>query len=385
MNVNNCLNINDLAKKSKKKLPLPVFDYLERGSDDEYSLKNNSSAYDQLQLLSKVLVDVSHIDTSTQILGQNIDWPVILSPTGFSQMYHPEGELAVARATEKSGTLYTLSTFSNYDIEAVAAASAGPKMFQVYVLTDHGLNDELIERCKAAHYDALCLTVDTIVSGNREAILRSGMSMPPKLTLKSLLQIAAKPQWIINYIKTGGFSLGNIESSSAASNRGNKTLQEYIGGLLEPKLTWQHAERMIVQWGKPFTLKGIMSVEDAKRAVDIGASAIMISNHGGRQLDCTPSPVELIADIRSAVGDNLEIIADGGIRRGTDVIKALAMGANACSIGRPYLYGLTCAGQSGVERALEILRTELERNMTLLGASSIEEINGYSVRRCGVS
>jgi L-lactate dehydrogenase (cytochrome) len=385
MKFDKLLNINDVARQAKKTLPAPIFDYLERGSDDEYSLNNNTKAYDQLQLVTKALVDVSKIDPSTSLLGKKLALPVILSPTGFSQMYHPEGELAVSRAAASSGTMYSLSTFSNYSIEDVAEACTGPKMFQMYVLTDKGLNRELIERCKTATYDALCLTVDTIVGGNREAIIRSGMSMPPKPTLKSMMQIAAKPGWIINYAKCGGFAFGNIESSPAAANRGNKSLQEYLGGLLETKLTWQHAEDMIDQWGKPFTIKGIMSVEDAKRAAEIGASAIMVSNHGGRQLDCTPSSAELIADIRDAVGDKLEIIADGGIRRGTDVIKALAMGANACSMGRPYLYGLTIAGQAGVERTLQILREEIERNMTLLGTPSINDIDPTCIRYSGFS
>lgn len=383
MKLDKLLNIRDYYQQAKRKLPRPIFDYLERGSDDEYSLNNNTRAYDQLQLVTKALVDVSKIDLSTTLLGKKLALPVILSPTGFSQMYHPEGELAVSRAAASSGTMYSLSTFSNYSIEDVAEVCTGPKMFQIYVLTDKGLNRELIERCKTANYDALCLTVDTIVGGNREAIVRSGMSMPPKPTLKSVMQIAAKPGWIINYAKCGGFGFGNIESSPAAANRGNKSLQEYLGGLLEPKLTWQHAEDMIGQWGKPFTIKGIMSVADAKRAVDIGASAIMVSNHGGRQLDCTPSSAELIAEIRDAVGDKLEIIADGGIRRGTDVIKALAMGANACSIGRPYLYGLTVAGQTGVEHTLQILREEIERDMTLLGTPTISDIDASCIRYSG--
>lgn len=380
-----CLNLSDLHSRARGKLPRPIYHYLENGSDDEYSLTNNTAAFDRYQLQPRSLADVSAIDTRTTVLGQSVEWPVILAPTGQSRMFHPDGELAVARAARKCGTLYSLSTFSTFDLETVAAATDGPKLFQVYVLTDSGLNDEIIDRCKAAGYQALCLTVDTVVGGNREQVVRSGMTVPPQLSAKSALQFAARPGWVWDYLTNPKWSLANLNSSPAMSKDRGSSLAKYLGGLLERKLTWEHAARMIERWSGPFAIKGIMSVEDARRAVDIGATAIMISNHGGRQLDATPAPIELVAEIREAVGDKIDVIVDGGVRRGTHVIKALAMGATACSIGRPYLYGLASGGQAGVERSLQLLRTEIERNMTLAGCASLTEITPDLLRYVGRS
>ncbi len=378
--IDSCLNVSDLQKKARSKLPKPIFQFLEDGSDDEYSLGNNTTAFDRYQIKPQSLADVSQIDMSTHVLGQRIDWPVFLAPTGQSKMFHPEGELAVARAAHHCGTLYSLSTFSTFDLEAVARETSGPKMFQVYVLSDSGLNDEIIDRCKAAQYQALCLTVDTVVPGNRESVTRSGMTVPPKLTAKSAMQFAMRPGWIWDYLTNPAWQLANLTGSPDMSKDRGSTLAQYLGGLLERKLTWAHAERMINRWGGPFAVKGIMNGEDARRAVDIGATAIMISNHGGRQLDATPAPIELVAEIREAVGDDIDVIVDGGVRRGTHVVKALAMGATACSIGRPYLYGLASGGQAGVERALNLLRSEVERNMILAGCSSLDAIRSSLLR-----
>lgn len=376
-----CLNISDLRKYAKTKLPRPIYTFLENGSDDEYSVDNNSRAFDQLQLKPRVLRDVSSIDTRTTIMGQKVDWPVILAPTGQSRMFHHEGELAVARAAHDSGMLYSLSTFSTLDLETVAQETPGPKMFQIYVLTDHGLNDAIIERCRAAGYDALCLTVDTMVGGNREQVIRSGMTLPPKLTPMMAMQFAARPVWLWHYLTKAPWSLANLSSSPSMQKDKGSSLAKYLSGLMEHKLTWDHAAHMIKKWNGPFAVKGIHSVEDAKHAVDIGATCIMISNHGGRQLDTTPAPIELVAEIRAAVGDKIDVIVDGGIRRGTHVIKALAMGATACSIGRPYLYGLACGGQAGVARALQLLRAEIVRDMTLVGCGSLRDISPDILRR----
>lgn len=374
------LNIADLHHEARRCLPLPVYQYLERGSDDEYSLRNNTSAFDHYQLQPHALADVSRIDTRTQVFGCEIEWPVILAPTGMSRLFHPDGELAVARAAAQAGSLYCASTFSSTDLESIAAASQGPKMFQVYVVTDQQLNDQLIERACNAGYQAMCLTVDTVVGGNREAVARAGMSIPPVLSLKSMLQFAARPRWVWNYLSRPKWDLANLSEHIRPGRNGKRDMASYLGGLLERRLDWTHAERIIRQWNGPFAIKGIMSVADARRAREIGASAIFISNHGGRQLDCTPAPIELVAEIRAALGADIEIIVDGGIRRGTHILKALAMGANVCSIGRPYLYGLAVAGQAGVEHALRLLRAELERDMTLSGSASIAAITADLVR-----
>jgi len=376
-----CLNIADLNRHAHRKLPSPIYGYLERGADDEYSLNNNTDAFNQYQLQPRSLVDVSNIDMRTRVLGCDIDWPVMLAPTGMTRMFHPGGELAAAAAAHKFGTLYSASTFSTVDLETIATATQGPKMFQVYVLTDHGLNDELIDRSKAAGYDALCLTVDTVVGGNREEVLRSGMTVPPKLTAKTALQFALKPSWVYDYVANPKWDLANLTNSPGMNDNSGESFAKYMGGLLESKLTWKHAERMIKRWDGPFAIKGIMSAEDARHAVDIGATAVMISNHGGRQLDATPAPIELVAQVREAVGDKIDVIVDGGVRRGTHVLKALAMGATVCSIGRPYLYGLAAAGQAGAERALELLRAEIERDMILAGCNQITKIDESFVRR----
>lgn len=381
--LNRALNVEDLHLSAKGKLPAPIYYYLENGADDEYSYSNNSRAFSRLQFSPRCLTDVSTIDMSTRVLGQDIAMPLILAPTGQSRMFHHEGELAVARAARKFDTLYSLSTFSTFDLETVAAETDGPKMFQVYVLTDAALNDEIIDRCKAAGYQALCLTVDTVVAGNREKVIRSGMSVPPKLTLKSMAQFAMRPQWVWNHLNSGPLSLSNLSNSPAMNKDKGESMAKYLGGLFERKLTWDYAERMIARWGGEFVIKGIMCVEDAKRAVEIGATGIMVSNHGGRQLDGSPSPIELVAEIREAVGDKVDVIVDGGIRRGTDVVKALAMGATACSIGRPYLYGLATAGQEGVEKVLTIFKSEIERCMTLCGYNSVSNIGSELIRHEG--
>lgn len=378
MNLAKCLSTYDLQKLAIKRLPLPIYHYLECGSDDEYSLKNNTSAFDLYQLLPRALTDVSKIDMSANVLGCDIDFPFLLSPTGMTKMFHPEGELAVIRAAEKYRTIYSASTMSSVHMDEMAAASEAPKIFQLYVLTDPALNDDLIARAREGGYKALCLTVDTVIGGKREAVERSGMTVPPSLNLKSAMQFAVRPRWVWNYISNPAWEMANLVS--AGSGAKGETLAQYVRGLLERKLTWTHAEKMVSQWNGPFVIKGILSVEDARRAMDIGATAVMISNHGGRQLDGTPAPIQLVADIRSSLGDEIEIIVDGGVRRGTHILKALALGANACSIGRPYLYGLAAGGQAGVERILKILRDELKQGMTLLGCRDVTEVCKDRVR-----
>ena len=379
--LNRYLNIQDLHKQARRRLPEPIYQYLESGSDDQYSLANNTAAFDSYQLKPRSLVDVSELDLRTKILGHEIDWPVFMAPTGFTGLFHPGAETAAALAAEAMSTYYTMSTFSNTPMETVAAATAAPKMFQVYVLTDKALNREIVDRAKAAKFQSMCLTVDTVVGGNREEVIRAGMTIPPKLTLKSAMQFALKPNWVLDYFTQPKLKLANLTSAPSMSDGGGAAFEKFMGGLLERKLTWDFAADMIAQWGGPFAVKGIMSAEDAKRAVDIGATAIMVSNHGGRQMDATPAPFELVAEIRDAVGSDIEVIVDGGIRRGTHVLKALAMGADACSIGRPYLYGLVTGGQEGAERALQILKSELERAMILCGCPKVSDIGPNLLRK----
>lgn len=375
-----CYNIHDLRERAKSRLPAPIFSYMDGGSDDEETLRRSTDAFSDYELIPRTLVDVEHIDMTTKVLGTEIDWPVIGAPTGMSRLFHHDGELAVARATHDAGTIYSLSTVSSTSIEDVAAETTGPKMFQIYVQRDRGPVTELISRCKEAGYQALCLTVDLPVHGNRERDLYTGMTIPPKLTLMSMLDVLMHPGWCWNYLSKPGFKMANFEHMDMRGE-GVDSLMKYVAKMFDRSVTWKDAEWMVQEWGGPFVIKGILSVDDAVRAADIGASAIMVSNHGGRQLDGTPAPFDQIAEIADAVGDRVEIICDGGIRRGKHVLKALAMGATACSVGRAYLYGLGAGGEAGVARAFSLLRDETERGMALLGCRNVGEITRQHIRR----
>ena len=375
--LNNCHNIADLRRRAKKELPRPMFDYIDGGSDDEWSLQRNTEAFNDYELLPNQLNNIENISLNTKLLGLELDLPFFLAPTGMTRLFHHEKELGVCRAAEKFGALYSLSTLATTSLEEVAAATASPKMFQIYMLKDRELTREFVQRCKASHYNVLCLTVDTMIAGNRERDLVNGMTMPPKITPKNLLSYATSFNWLFHLALNPDFKLANVAHRVDALGGGAMGLIDYVNSQFDRSVTWDDLAWLIEQWGGPFVIKGLQSPADAKRAVDVGASAIMVSNHGGRQLDTTPAPIDCIAPIRDAIGDQLELIMDGGIRRGTHIIKALAQGADACSIGRPYLYGLAAGGQKGVERALSLLKAEVERDMALLGVSSISEIQGH--------
>jgi L-lactate dehydrogenase (cytochrome) len=377
--LNQCFNIADLRDLARRRLPNPIFEYLDGGAEEEFTLRRNTSAFDDDRLVPLCLVDVAAVRTSTRVLGQEIEWPVICSPSGSSRFYHADGELAVARAAAKSGTIYSLATMSSHSIEQVAAASSGPKMFQLFIFKDRGITRELIERCKTAGYRALCLTVDVTVRGKRERELRSGMGVPMRFTAATVASFALRPQWLLGRARKGPFSMPTFTERVGSSSILKQT--KFFGAQLDPSVEWKHVGEMIKLWGGPFAIKGILSVEDARRAVDVGASAVMLSNHGGRQLDHAAAPFEVLPAIASAVGDRIEVILDGGVRRGVHVLKALARGAKACSVGRPYLYGLGAGGEAGVTQALDILRTELVRAMQLSGCTDVAQINPTVVQR----
>ena len=381
MQINNCHNIDDFRKMAKSRLPAPLFHYIDGGADDESTLRRNTSSYDEYNLIPNGLADVANIDLSTTILGQKVRSPLFLAPTGMNRLFHHDGERASSRAAEKYGCYYSLSTLSSVSIEEIGSLTESPKMFQIYIHKDRGLTYELIERCKKAKFTSLCLTIDTIVAGNRERDLRTGMTMPPKFTPSSLLGFAMRPRWVYNYLTHKGFKLSNLEGKTEKGSKESLSVIDYINSQFDTNLSWEDAQKAIEAWGGPFAIKGVMSVTDAKRAVDIGASAIMISNHGGRQLDSSPAPFDLLSDIVDAVGGKIEIICDGGIRRGTHVLKALALGANACSMGRPYLYGLAASGQAGVEAVLSNFEAELKRNMMLMGINNLSQLNSSKIRK----
>ena len=380
MKLSRCNNISDLRKLAKKRLPAPLFHYIDGGADDEWTLGNNTSAFEHYELIPRLLRNIETIDLKTKVLGTTLDLPFFLSPTGMSRLFHHEKELAVCRAADRAGTLYSLSTLGTTSLEEVSKNMQGPRMYQVYILKDRGLTSEFVTRSREAGYQALCLTVDTPLAGNRERDLVNGMTMPPKFTVKNLWSYASHFSWAFNLLRHPDFRLANVAHRVDALGKGAMGLIEYANGQFDRTVTWDDAAWLAAQWDGPFVIKGLLSPDDAKRAVDIGASAIMISNHGGRQLDGVSAPVDCIAPIRDAVGDHLELIVDGGIRRGTHIIKAMALGANACSIGRPYLYGLAAGGEAGVDHAIEILRSETERSLALLGCTAISNLGSEYIK-----
>ncbi len=379
MNINDCYNFEDFRKLAKKKLPAPIFHYIDGGSDDEVTLNRNTTAFNDCDLVPNILASVGEPDLSTTVFGRKIDMPLFLSPTAMQSLYTPEGDKASARAAEKFGTMYSMSTMASFSIEEIANISSGPKLFQLYVHKDQSITDDLIDRCRRANFDGLCLTVDTLVAGNRERDHRTGFTTPPKLTLESLLSFAMRPEWVFKYLTNKKFELANIKHKTDKGTNIAKSVIDYINEQYDPKMNWKDAEYCIKRWNGPFALKGVMSVEDAKRAIDIGCTAIMISNHGGRQLDGSRSPFDQVKAISDAVGDKLEIILDGGIRRGTHVLKALAAGATACSFGKAFLFSLSAGGQKGVERLLDNMQNEIRRNMILMGCKNIKDLDASKI------
>ena len=379
MNLKDCHNFNDFRKLAKKKLPSPIFHYIDGGADDESTLRRNTESFNDCDLVPNILASVGKPDLSTTVFGKKIDMPIFLSPTAMQRLYHHDGDKASARAAEKFGTFYSMSTMANNSIEEIASISSGPKLFQLYVHKDNSITDDLIDRCRASSFDGMCLTVDTLVAGNREKDHRTGFTTPPKLTLQSLMSFALHPQWVFNYFTHGKFEMSNVKNKTDKGTNIAKSVIEYINEQYDPAMSWQDAEYCVKKWNGPFALKGVMSVDDAKRAIDIGCTAIMISNHGGSQLDGSRSPFDQVNAIREAVGDKWEISLDGGVRRGTHVLKALAAGATACSFGKMFLFALSAGGQLGVERLLQNMHDEINRNMILMGCKSLKELDNSKI------
>jgi len=381
MRLSDCHNIDDFRELARRRLPWPVFDYIDGAADDELTKARNTAAFADVDLVPDVLAGVAEIDTSCTIMGRKSALPLMLSPTGLQRAFHWQGERAVARAAEKFGLWFGVSSLGTVSIEEVAGLVSTPKLFQLYVHKDQGLNTSLIERCKAAGFDAIALTVDTIVAGNRERCLRSGFTTPPRFTPSAVWSYATRPRWALDYLFREKLRLANLDSHVVEGTGKAVSIAEYVNTMLDPAMDWDAAARIRQDWGGTFCLKGVMSAADARRAVEIGADAIMVSNHGGRQLDGSRAPFDQLAEIVEAVGGEIEIICDGGVRRGTHVLKALAQGATAASGGRLYLYALAAAGQPGVERALGLLKDEIERGMRLMGVTSVAQLNRDHLRR----
>ena len=378
--INDCHNVKDFRKLAKKKLPGPIFHYIDGGSDDEVTYRRNTTSFENCDLIPDVLSGVNKVDMSTTVMGQKIDMPLYCAPTALQRLFHPDGEMAVGKAAQKFGTMFGLSSLGTFSIEDIAKEINTPKLFQLYVHKDEGLNRSMLDKAKEANFETLALTVDTASGGNRERDLYTGFTYPLKLSLRSMIDFVLKPTWGINYVTNKKFELSQLKDHIAEGTSVSISVGDYFTKMLDDKLDWKKAEEINKYWGKPFAIKGIMSVEDARKAVDIGASAVMVSNHGGRQLDGSVTPFEQLADIVDAVGDKVDVICEGGIRRGTHVLKALSLGAKACSGGRMYLYALAAGGQKGVERIIGKLRDEIERDMILMGVSNIDDLSRKNLK-----
>jgi len=380
MRLRDCYNTNDFRELARRRMPGPIFHYIDGAADDEITYRRNTEAFDRCDLVPNVLAGVETIDMSTTLMGQKIDMPFFLAPTALQRLFHHDGENAVGAAAAAFNTWFGISSLATASIEHISATVDAPKMFQLYYHKDKGLTNSMIERCKDAKFDAIALTVDTIVGGKRERDLVTGFTSPPRLTPRSVLSFAAHPRWTLNYLFRDRFELSNLKDYVTEGSNVSISISEYFSTMLDQSMDWTAAAAVRRQWGGEFCLKGIMSVEDARRAVDIGATAIMVSNHGGRQLDGSRAPFDQLVEIVDAVGDDIDVICDGGIRRGTHVLKALAAGAKACSGGRLYLYALAAAGRPGVEKTLANFREEIERGMKLMGVRAVGELGRQHLR-----
>ena len=379
MGLKQCHNFHDFRSLARKRLPGPIFDYIDGAADDEITHGRNSASFDDCDLVPNVLRGVETVDMSVTVMGQKLEMPIYCSPTALQRLFHHEGEHAVAAAANKFGTMFGVSSMGTVSLKELRAKHSTPQFYQFYFHKDRGLNKAMLETAKASGVDVMMLTVDTITAGNRERDLRTGFSMPLKLTLAGAYQFVIKPRWAINYLTHAKFSLPQIEDFVDMTG-GAVSVGQYLDEMLDPSMDWNDVAEMVKLWDGQFCLKGIMSVEDAKRAVDIGCTGIVISNHGGRQLDGSRSPFDQLAEIVNAVGDKIDVVMDSGIQRGSHVLKALSLGAKAVGGGRFYLYALAAAGQSGVERALDLMRIEIERDMRLMGVKSISELSPNNLR-----
>ncbi|WP_164779985.1 alpha-hydroxy acid oxidase [Mesorhizobium sp. M7A.F.Ca.US.011.01.1.1] len=379
MRLSDCHNFSDFRRMAQQRLPGPIFNYIDGAADDEVTYRRNTESFETCDLVPNVLRGVSEVDMSVMVMGQKLAMPFYCSPTALQRLFHHQGERAVARAAAKYGTMFGVSSLGTVSLEEARGISSSPQVYQFYFHRDRGLNRAMMQRAKAVGVEVMMLTVDSITGGNRERDKRTGFAIPFKLNLAGMAQFALKPAWAINYFTHEGFKLPQLDEHVDMGG-GTMSISRYFTEMLDPSMTWDDVAEMVKLWSGPFCLKGVMSVEDARRAVDIGCSGIVLSNHGGRQLDGSRAAFDQLAEIVDAVGDRIDVIMDGGVQRGTHVLKALSLGAKAVGVGRYYLFPLAAAGQPGVERALEQMRVEIERGMKLMGCSSIEQLSRKNLR-----
>ncbi len=377
--IEQCNNVNDFRNLAKKKLPFPIFHYIDGGADDEVTMRRNSESFNNCYLVPNVLRGVENVDISSVIFGKKVGLPFFLSPTALQRLFHYEGELAVAKAVEKFDTFFGISSLSTIPIEKIASIKT-PKIFQLYFHKDKKLTNSMIDKCKDCNIDVLALTVDTITGGNRERDLKTGFTSPPKFTLNSILSYIFSPYWTMNYIFREKFDLPFLSKYLQEGTDIKISIADYFSNMLDQNMNWDDVRVLRKKWKGVFCLKGIMSLSDVKKAYEIGIDAVMISNHGGRQLDGSRSPFDQLDEIVDFAKGKIEIICDGGIRRGTHILKALSKGANACSGGRLYLYALAAGGQEGVAKSIQNLKDELLRDMKLMGCNKISDLSKNNIR-----
>jgi L-lactate dehydrogenase (cytochrome) len=379
MRLSDCHNFHDFRRLARRRLPGPIFHYIDGAADDEVTHRRNTLSFDRCDLVPNVLRGVETVDLSVTIMSQKLALPVYCSPTALQRLFHHQGERAVAAAAARYGTMFGVSSLGTVSLEALRKAHASPQIYQFYFHKDRGLNRAMLRRAKDAGVEIMMLTVDSITGGNRERDLRTGFSIPFRLSLAGILQFAMKPMWGINYLTHERFQLPQLDEHIDMSGSA-LSIGRYFTDMLDPSMNWNDVGDMVRQWNGQFCLKGVMSVADAKRAVEIGCTGIVVSNHGGRQLDGSRASFDQLAEIVDAVGDRIDVLMDGGVQRGSHVLKALSVGAKAVGLGRYYLYPLAAAGQAGVERALSLIRTEIERDMKLMGCKAIAQLSRDNLR-----
>ncbi len=379
MRLSQCHNFHDFRTLARKRLPGPIFNYIDGGADDEVTYRENTRSFDRCDLLPSVLTGVRDVDMSVTVMGQKLDMPVYCSPTALQRLFHHRGERAVAAAAEKHGTMFGVSSLGTVSLEELRQKHSNPQVYQFYFHKDRGLNRAMMQRAKEAGVEVMMLTVDSITGGNRERDLRTGFSIPFRLTLGGMIQFAVKPMWGINYVTHESFKLPQLDDHVNMGG-GASSIGGYFTEMLDPSMNWNDVAEMVQAWDGQFCLKGIMTAEDARRAVEIGCTGVVLSNHGGRQLDGSRAPFDQLKEIVDAVGDQIDVIMDSGIQRGTHVLKALSLGAKAVGGGRFYLYPLAAAGEAGVDRALTLMKAEIERGMKLMGVTSLDQLSPGNLR-----
>jgi L-lactate dehydrogenase (cytochrome) len=379
MRLEDCHNFHDFRQLARKRLPGPIFNYIDGAADDETTYRRNTESFQDCDLLPSVLRGVTEVDMSVKVMGQKLSMPVYCSPTALQRLFHHEGEKAVAKAATRYGTMFGVSSLGTTSLEDVRAIGKGPQVYQFYFHKDRGLNREMMARAKQAGVDVMMLTVDSITGGNRERDKRTGFAIPFRLNLAGVAQFAIKPGWALNHFLHEKFKLPQLDNHVDMGS-GTLSISKYFTEMLDPALNWDDVAEMVRHWDGQFCLKGVMTVEDARRAKEIGCTGIVLSNHGGRQLDGSRTAFDQLSEVVDAVGTDIDVMVDGGFQRGTHVLKALSLGAKAVGLGRYYLFPLAAAGEVGVDQALGLMQREIERGMRLMGCTTISELTRSNLR-----